>query len=87
MTRKEVEDHIKRLQVNYPIDYQEIRKEKYNGHRFCLKYTRENMFNEPLKLIPLINKKGLNKVTHYGIIEVPVPPITYIYADKVAIEE
>ena len=28
MTRKEVENHIKRLQVNYPIDYQEIKKEK-----------------------------------------------------------
>ena len=86
MTRKEVEKHIKRLQVNYPIDYQEIQKEKYNDHQFCLKYTRENLFNEPLKLIPLINKKGLNKVTHYGVIEVPVPPVTYIYADKVGVK-
>ena len=86
MTRKEVENHIKRLQINYPIDYQEIKKEKYNDHQFCLKYTRENPFNEPLKLIPLINKKGLNNVDSFGVIEVPVPPITYIYADKVGVE-
>lgn len=86
MTRKEVQNHIKRLQVNYPIDYQEIKKEKYNDHQFCLKYTRENPFNEPLKLIPLINKKGINKVDSFGVIEVPVPPITYIYADKVGVE-
>lgn len=82
MTRKEVENHIKRLQVNYPIDYHEIQKEKYNDHQFCLKYNRENIFNEPLKMIPLINKKGINKVTHYGIIEVPVPPITMVDIDK-----
>ena len=87
MTRKEVENHIKRLQVNYPIDYQEIKKEKYNDHQFCLKYTRENPFNEPLKLIPLINKKGINKVDSFGVIEVPVPPITYIYADKIEVQE
>ena len=86
MTRKEVENHIKRLQVNYPIDYQEIKKEKYNDHQFCLKYTRENLFNEPLKLIPLINKKGLNKVDSFGVIEVPVPPIAYIYADKIEVQ-
>lgn len=86
MTRKEVENHIKRLQVNYPIDYKEIQKEKYNDHQFCLKYTRENSFNTPLKIIPLVNKKGLNKVTHYGLIEIPIPPITYIFADKVGVE-
>ncbi len=51
MTRKEVENHIKRLQVNYPVDYQEI-----------------------------------NKVDSFGVIEVPVPLITYIYADKVSVE-
>ena len=55
MTRKEIETHIKRLQVNYPIDYQEIKKEKYNDHQFCLKYTRENRFNEPLKMIPIVS--------------------------------
>ena len=87
MTRKEVENHIKRLQVNYPVDYQEIKKEKYNDHQFCLKYTRENTFNEQLKLIPLISKKEINKVNSFGVIEVPVPPITYIYADKIEVQE
>lgn len=87
MTREEVEKHIKRLQVKYPIDYHEIKKEKYNDHQFCLKYTRANVFNESLKMIPLINKKGINKVDSYGVIEVPVPPITYIYADSIEVEQ
>lgn len=87
MTRKEVENHIKRLQVNYPIDYQEIKKEKYNDHQFSLQYIRENPYNEPLKMIPLIDKKGLNSVTKYGIIEVPVPPITYLYVDKIEVQQ
>ena len=87
MTKEEVEKHIQRLQVNYPIDYQEIKKEKYNDHQFCLKYTRKNIFNEPLKIIPLINKKGINKVESYGVIEVPVPPITFINADSIEVQE
>lgn len=87
MTRKEVENHIKRLQINYPINYQEIQKEKYNDHQFCLKYTRENPYNEPLKMIPLVDKKGLNNVKKYGIIEVPVPPVTFLYVDKIEVVE
>jgi len=87
MTRKEIENHVKRLQVNYPIDYQEIKKEKYNDHQFCLKYTRQNAFNEPLKMIPIVNKKGLNVVENYGIIEVPVPPIRYIIADEIEVQQ
>ena len=87
MIKNEIENHIKRLQINYPVDYQEIVKEKYNDHQFCLKYTRQNIFNEPLKMIPIVNKKGLNKVDKFGVIEVPVPPITYLYADKVGVQE
>lgn len=86
MTREEIDKHIKRLQVIYPIDYQEVKKEKYNDHQFCLKYTRKNMFNEPLKMIPIINKKGLNKVESFGVIEVPVPTITFINADSIEVE-
>ena len=87
MTRNKVKEHIKRLQVNYPIDYKEVQKEKYSDHKFCLKYTRENIYNEPLKIIPLINKKGINKITHYGIIEIPVNPLTFVIADKVELEQ
>lgn len=78
MTRKEAQKHIKRLQINYPIDYKEIQKEKYSETQFCLKYNKDNLFYEPFKLIPLLNKKGINNITHYGIIEIPVSPITYI---------
>ena len=87
MTREEIDKHIKRLQVKYPIDYQEVKKEKYNDHQFCLKYTRKNIFNEPLKMIPIINKKGLNKAESYGVIEVPIPPITFINADSIEVEK
>lgn len=42
------------------------------------KYERENILNEPLKLIPILNKKEINNITHYGVIEVPVLPSTII---------
>ena len=79
MTRTEVINYIKKLQIKFPaIDYQEIQKEKYNDSKFYLRYERENILNEPLKLIPILNKKGINDITHYGIIEVPVLPSTII---------
>lgn len=87
MTRKEIENHIKRLQVKYPIEYHEIQKEKINDHQFCLKYTRENKFNEPFKMIPIINKKGIKNVTHYGILEAFVPPVKFINVDKIEVEQ
>lgn len=87
MTRKEIENHIKRLQVKYPIEYHEIQKEKINDHQFCLKYTRENKLNEPFKMIPIINKKGIKNVTHYGILEEFVPPVKFINVDKIEVEQ
>ena len=78
MTRKEIEKYIKRLQTKSPITYREIIKEKYNNHQFYLKYTKENIYNEPFKMIPIINKKGINKVDNFGVIEVPIPPIRII---------
>lgn len=79
MTRTEVIEYIKKLQVKFPaIDYQEIQKEKYNHNKFYLRYERENILNEPLKLIPILNKNGINNITHYGVIEAPVLPATII---------
>ena len=43
-----------------------------------LKYQRENILYEPMKIIPLLNKKGLTKITHYGIIEIPIVHSTFI---------
>lgn len=74
MTKKEVKAHIEKLQQNYPVYYQEIKKEKYNDKQFYLKYSKSNILSEPLKMIPLINKKGIQKITHYGLIEVPILP-------------
>lgn len=83
MTKEEINKHIERLEFNYPIAYHEIKKEKYNDHQISLKYNRINKFNEPLKIIPILNKKGFNKIESYGVIEVPVPPVTFVNVDKV----
>ena len=72
MTREEIKSYIRKLQLNYPIDYQELRKEQINDKQFMLKYIKGNYFNELFKLIPIIDKF---KITHYGLIEVPVSPI------------
>lgn len=67
MTRTEVINYIKKLQIKFPaIDYQEIEKEKYNDRIFYLRYKRENILNEPLKLIPILNKKGINNYNTLG---------------------
>lgn len=36
-----------------------------------LKYNKGNYFNEPFKLIPIIDKF---KIMSYGLIEVPISP-------------
>jgi len=33
---------------------------------------KENPYSEPFKMIPLLNKKGLLKVTHFGLLSVPL---------------
>lgn len=78
MTREEIKSYIKRLQLNYPIDYQELKKEQINDKEFMLKYSKGNYFNEPFKLIPIVDKF---KITSYGLIEVPVSPINIINVD------
>ena len=83
MTRKEVEHYLERLKAKYPINYREIKKEKYNENKFCLNYEIEDNKYEPFKMIPLINKKGMKEVLHYGIIEIPIPEfdILHIHTD------
>ncbi len=78
MTREEIKKYIKKLQLNFPIDYQELKKEQINDKQFMLKYNKGNYFNEPFKLIPIIDKF---KITNYGLIEVPVSPINIINVD------
>ena len=84
MTKEQISKHIERLEFNYPVAYHEIKKEKYNDHQISLKYNRINKFNEPLKIIPILNKKGFNKIDSYGVIEVPVPPVTFVNVDRMA---
>jgi len=78
MTREEIKKYIKKLQLNFPIDYQELKKEQINDQEFMLKYSKGNYFNEPFKLIPILDKF---KITNYGLIEVPVSPINIINVD------
>lgn len=75
MTKEEIKSYIKKLQLNYPIDYQELRKEQMNDKQFMFKYNKSNYFNEPFKLIPIIDKF---KITYYGLIEIPCCPINII---------
>ena len=75
MTREEIKKYIKKLQLSFPIDYQELKKEQVNDQQFMLKYNKGNYFNEPFKLIPIIDKF---KITSYGLIEISVSPINII---------
>ena len=75
MTREEIKKYIKKLQLSFPIDYQELKKEQVNDQQFMIKYNKDNYFNEPFKLIPIIDKF---KITSYGLIEIPVSPINII---------
>ena len=74
MTKDEIKKYLKKLQLYYPIDYQEVEKEQINDNQFQLKYNRSNRFNEPLKIIPIINNT-FKTITKYGVIEIPVHPI------------
>lgn len=85
MIRKDAQKHIERLEKFYKIDYLEILKEKYNEKQFCLKYDRESPYSEPFKMIPLLNKKGLNKVTHFGLLSIPL--FQPIYKEDTSIKE
>ncbi|MEG1597687.1 MAG: recombinase family protein [Bacilli bacterium] len=78
MTSSNAKKHIRKLQLTYPIDYQEITKEKINDKQFILKYNKSNIFSEPLKMIPIINKYNKNNINKYGIIEVPIPQVSFI---------
>ena len=75
MTKDEIKKYLKKLQLYYPIDYQEVEKEQINDNQFQLKYNRSNRFNEPLKIIPIINNNNFKTITKYGVIEIPVHPI------------
>ncbi len=60
-----------KLQLSFPIDYQELKKEQVNDQQFMLKYNKGNYFNE---LISIIDRF---KITSYGL-EIPVNPINII---------
>lgn len=75
MTKDQIKKYIKKLQLYYPLDYQEVKKKQINNNQFQLKYTRSNRFNELLKIIPIIDN-NFKIITKYRVIEIPVHPIS-----------
>lgn len=75
MTREEVEQYVDKLSRHCPIEYVEVKKQKYGNNQFRLDYINAEDNTIPFKMIPILNKKGIKKVESFGVIGVPRPPI------------
>ena len=63
MVRKDALKYIEKLEKKCNIKYYEVEKMKYNNKKFYLKYKPDPNYAE-YKMIPLLNKKGVKKITH-----------------------
>ena len=75
MTREEAEQYVDKLSRHCPIEYVEVKKQKYGNNQFRLDYINAEDNTIPFKMIPILNKKGIKKVESFGVIGVPRPPI------------
>ena len=75
MTREEAEQYVDKLSRHCPIEYVEVKKQKYGNNQFRLDYINAEENTVPFKMIPILNKKGIKKVESYGVIGVPRPTI------------
>lgn len=75
MTREEAERYVDKLSRKCPIEYVEVKKQKYGDNQFRLDYINSEENTIPFKMIPILNKKGIKKVESFGVIGVPRPPI------------
>ena len=66
------------MNLSRSIPSKELKKEQINDKQCILKYNKDNNFNEPFKLIPIIDQF---KIIHYGLIEVPVSLINIVNID------
>ena len=78
MLKKDVLKYIEKLDENYPIYSHEITPEEYNNNEISLKYQSVSSLNTPLKLIPIISRKGIDNVEKYILIEFPVVPLKLV---------
>ncbi|MBR4830943.1 MAG: recombinase family protein [Bacilli bacterium] len=82
MTRKEIDNYVYRLSKECPIEYVELKKEKYGDNKFKLEFMKEKENSVPFKMIPIIDKKGINKSDNIGVISVPIPSLTVLYGEN-----
>ena len=77
MTHEEIEKYVKKLDNKYPVYYYELKNEGSSPEEVCLNYQQASPFNTPLKIIPIIGRKGMKTIEKYGIIEIPLVPIKF----------
>lgn len=78
MTHEEVEKYVNRLDKEYPVYYYEIKNEALEPNELLLNYSKASPFNTPLKIIPIISRKGMKEIEKYGIIEIPLVPVKFV---------
>lgn len=83
MTREEAEQYVDKLSRHCPIEYVEVKKQKYENNQFRLDYINAEENTIPFKMIPILNKKGIKKVESFGVIGVPRPPIILEFEENI----
>lgn len=78
MLKEEVQRYIKRLDSNYPVYSYEISAKDCSKDELILNYQRISPLNVPLKIVPIINRKGMTKIDKFILIEVPIIPVKFV---------
>ena len=56
----------------------EISAKDCSKEELILNYKRISSLNIPLKIVPIINRKGMTKIDKYILIEVPIIPVKFV---------
>ena len=86
MTRGEAEKYVDKLSRKCPIEYVEVKKQKYGDNQFRLDYINADENTIPFKMIPILNKNNIKKVESFGVIGVPRLPIILEYEENKNLE-
>ena len=78
MLKEDIEKYIEKLDNNYPVYSYEISSKDCNEDELILNYRSISYFNTPLKIVPIINRKGITKIEKYVLIEVPTIPVKFV---------
>ena len=71
MVKSDVNKYLDRIREHYKIGYTEVTTEKADK-KIMINYQQSTPFSIPFKMIPLISKKGIKKITHIGVIDIPL---------------